>query len=81
MQGVSVPAVIVGSISSALVPWQLGVWAMLSVWDLWVVREEGLAPLGHVIPSPGRHRDWFVKVLLLFTADYRGSLDTSLLAG
>lgn len=78
MQGVSVPAVIIGSISSALVPWQLGVWAALSVWDLQVVREEGLAPLGHIIPSPGRHRDWLAKVLLSFTADYRVSPDTSL---
>lgn len=47
-----------------MVPWQLDVKAMLSVWDLWVVREEGLAPLGHVIPSSGIPRDWLAKVLL-----------------
>lgn len=81
MKGVSIPAVIIGSISPALVPWQLGVSAMLSVWDLWVVGEEGLAPLGHVIPSSGRPRDWLVKVLLSFIAEYRGSPGTYLLAG
>lgn len=64
MKGACLPAVIIGSISPAVVPWQLDVKAMLSVWDLWVVREEGLAPLGHVIPSSGIPRDWLAKVLL-----------------
>lgn len=47
-----------------MVPWQLDVKAVLSVWDLWVVREEGLASLGHVIPSSDILRDWLAKVLL-----------------
>lgn len=55
-----------------MVPWQLGVKAMLSVWHLWVVREKGLAPLGHVIPSSGIPRHWLAKVLL-FHSEYRGS--------
>lgn len=61
-KGVCLPAVIVGSVSPAVVPWQMAVKAMLSVWHLWVLREEGLAPQGHL--SSGVPRDLLSKVLL-----------------